>query len=88
MKNSSLYLGVVVTAEDDDGIASVVYHDHGPDYHGLTDADVVSMENVLMPLAVEYNNLALKANEILLKAGFKKVGLDANKPGVSDKPVR
>jgi len=61
MNKSSLYLGVVISAGEENAAQTVRYHSHGPDYHELDYEDVVAMEGALAPLATEYDALALKA---------------------------
>ena len=87
MLNSSMYLGIVVVSEDDEGNKDVRYHDHGPDYHELTQEDVLLMESALLPLASKYDELAIEANKILLGAGLSQAGISApGAPGSGNRP--
>ena len=82
MQNSSMYLGIVIGSEDEDGKMTVRYHGHGPDYHGLEYADTVAMEGVLAQFAEDQDALSRKMESALLEAGFAKAGLgQPGKPG-------
>jgi hypothetical protein len=76
MKSSSIYLGITIVKTNDNGATELAYHGHGPDYHGLDESDLVAIEGALSPLAEKYDGLAREAEQILLKAGFAKAGVN------------
>ena len=87
MQKSSIYVGITITAQDDDGNVKVRYHGHGPDYHDLEYADTVAMEGLMKQFAPEYDELALKVEEALLQAGYANAGINPGAPSGNAPPV-
>ena len=87
MNKSGLYVGIVITGTDDNGNETVRYHGHGPDYHELSQEDVLAMEAALSPLGPEMDDLGAKAEAILLGAGQYEAGMSTpgGSPGKSGK---
>ena len=81
MNKSSMYIGIVVVSEDEDGGMSVRYHNHGPDWHELEYADTVAMEEALKPLRAEMAAIGIKAEDILHQAGMDRV--NKSPPGLN-----
>ena len=77
METSSIYLGIVIVSEDDNGNKSVRYHGKGPDWHELNYDVLVAMEKALMPLGPKYAALGEEADAIMTGVGEWRVAEEA-----------
>ena len=67
-------MGVTIVSENEDGTLRVSAHDGGTDYHGLDDAEVVMIENVLLDLQDDMHTLNKKFRAKMVEIGFAITG--------------